>query len=431
MNIINIFKDGKSELALVVVVISILMLLFVPISPGLLDFLILSNFSLALVILLMTLYTDKPLSFSTFPSLILIATLFRLGLNISSTRLILNDAAAGKVIGAIGAYVVGGNYVIGMVVFLILIVVQYVVVTNGAQRVAEVAARFTLDSMPGKQMSIDADLNMGLIDEVTAKNRRLEIEREASFYGAMDGSTKFVKGDSIAGIIIIIINILGGLIIGVAQHGLSWGDSLHTFTLLTVGDGIVTQIPSLIIATATGIIITRAASDSKLGKELSGQISSQPSILVIVSISLGLCVFMPGLPMFQLILLMILVGMSSLFVIRKTSKINDEESKVDLPADKNSENKHVEDVYDLLRCDSFEVLMSQEVSDFISDSSNTLKLRLETYRKQFAKDFGLVLPEEKLIADGSREANSYEIRVHGARFAQGYVHSKKLPCHRQ
>ena len=207
----SLFK-GKSDLILVLLVIAILMMLFVPLPPVILDMLLILNFSFALLILLLTFYSDKPLSFSTFPSLLLITTLFRLGLNISATRLILDGGEAGQVIESVGAYVVGGNYVIGLVVFFILVVVQYVVVTNGAQRVAEVAARFTLDSMPGKQMSIDADLNMGLIDEHSAKERRQEIEKESNFYGAMDGATKFVKGDAIAGIIIILIDIIGGLI---------------------------------------------------------------------------------------------------------------------------------------------------------------------------------------------------------------------------
>lgn len=232
---------ANKDLLLVIAVVVILMMLFLPVPPLLLDILLITNFSLALLILMLTFYTDKPLSFSTFPSLLLIATLFRLGLNISATRLILNEGDAGEVISAIGGFVVGGNYIIGLVVFFILIVVQYVVVTNGAQRVAEVAARFTLDSMPGKQMSIDADLNMGLIDEHAAKRRRENIEKEANFYGAMDGASKFVKGDAIAGIIIILIDIIGGLTIGVAQRGLSWEEALQTYTLLTVGDGIVTQ----------------------------------------------------------------------------------------------------------------------------------------------------------------------------------------------
>src|SRR3954467_5664746 len=237
----NIFEKN-TDLVMVLLVVGILTVLFVPIPSVLLDFLILTNVSFALLILLLTFYMARPVEFSTFPSLLLIATLFRLSLNVAATRLILSDANAGKVISGIGSYVVGGNYVIGLIVFLILIVVQYVVVTNGAQRVSEVAARFTLDSMPGQQMSIDADLNMGLIDQARAGERRRSMEREANFYGAMDGASRFVKGDAIAGVIIILINIVGGLAIGIAQRGMSWSEALQTFTLLTVGDGIVTQV---------------------------------------------------------------------------------------------------------------------------------------------------------------------------------------------
>src|SRR3990167_8938468 len=243
----NVFGT-RSELVLVVAMVGILLVLFTPIPALLLDFLLILNFSIGLLILLLTFYTDKPLAFSTFPTILLIATLFRLSLNIASTRLILEEGYAGEVIGAIGEYVVGGNYVIGLVVFAILIVVQYVVVTNGAQRVAEVAARFTLDSMPGKQMSIDADLNMGFIDQAEAMRRRKLIEKEAGFYGAMDGASKFVKGDAIAGIVIMLINIIGGLVIGVMQMGMPWAEAMKTFTLLTIGDGIVTQVPALVIA---------------------------------------------------------------------------------------------------------------------------------------------------------------------------------------
>ncbi len=288
-------KDWHSNLFIIGVVM-ILMVIFIPVPAALLDFLQIVNFSVALLILLLTFCTDKPLSFSTFPSIILIATLFRLALNISATRLILGDGDAGQVIGAIGEFVVAGNYVIGFVVFIILVVVQYVVVTNGAQRVAEVAARFTLDSMPGKQMAIDADMNMGLIDEHEAKERRSNIEREASFYGAMDGATKFVKGDAIAGIIIILIDIIGGVSVGVAQHGMSWGDALSKYSLLTIGDGIVTQIPSLIIAVATGIIITRAATDYELSREIGRQVSSHPRTLIMVTLALIGALFLEGLP---------------------------------------------------------------------------------------------------------------------------------------
>jgi flagellar biosynthesis protein FlhA len=243
---------GKNaDLVLVGAVISILLILFAPIPSVLLDLLIIINFAFGLTILLLTFYVQRPVEFSTFPSLLLVATLYRLALNVAATRLILTDGDAGEVIGAIGSFAVKGSFVIGLVVFFILVVVQYVVVTSGAQRVSEVAARFVLDSVPGQQMSIDADLNMGLIDQNEAKRRRKDLEKEAAFYGAMDGASKFVKGDAVAGIIILLIDIFAGWIIGVAQLGMDWSQALQTFTLLTIGDGIVTQVPALIISVAT------------------------------------------------------------------------------------------------------------------------------------------------------------------------------------
>lgn len=422
----NFFKEGKSELILVLGVVAILMLLFVPIPPSLLDLLLLTNFSLALIILLLTFYTDRPLSFSTFPSLILIATLFRLGLNVSSTRLILNDASAGQVIGTIGDFVVGGNYVVGLVVFLILIVVQYVVVTNGAQRVAEVAARFTLDSMPGKQMSIDADLNMGIIDEHDAQKRRLDIEKEANFYGAMDGSTKFVKGDAIAGIIIILINIIGGLSIGVAQHGMSWGEAMHTFTLLTVGDGIVTQIPSLIIATATGIIITRAASDAQLGQELAKQITSHPKVLFIIAIALMCSLLMPGIPTFPVVFLASILAILGYFTAKSTHNHASVEDALGEHLDgEQVVNDPDSEIYQLTRVEPIELRLGGDAWEFVHADDSSLGMRLQSYRKQFALEFGLVLPKERFIQDKSIAPQNYQLFIHGAQVARGDVYAGK------
>jgi flagellar biosynthesis protein FlhA len=295
MNALGRLFGRHADVAMVLVVLGVLMVLFVPIPRPLLDFLILSNFSFAFLLLL-TFCMERPVEFSTFPSLLLLATLLRLSLNVAATRLILADGDAGRVIAAIGAYVVGGNFVVGLVVFLILIVVQYVVVTNGAQRVSEVAARFTLDSMPGQQMSIDADLNMGFIDQVEAQRRRRNLEKEAGFYGAMDGASKFVKGDAIAGILILFINIVGGLVIGVLQHKLPWAQALQTYTLLTIGDGIVTQVPALVIAVGTGIIVTRSASDGNLSHEALRQVTSFPKALVLVAVALAALLFLPGIP---------------------------------------------------------------------------------------------------------------------------------------
>ena len=251
--------NANSDVLLAVSVIFILALLVVPIPAILLDVLLALNIAIAIIILMVSMYLTNPLEISVFPGLLLILTIFRLGLNVASTRLILGEAYAGEVITAFGSFVVKGNYVVGFIIFLILVLIQFVVIVKGAGRIAEVAARFTLDGMPGKQMAIDADLNAGMITEKEARERRREISREAEFYGAMDGASKFVKGDAIAGLLITIVNILGGFVIGVAQRGMTFGDALQTYTLLTVGDGLVTQIPALIVAVASGMIVTRSA----------------------------------------------------------------------------------------------------------------------------------------------------------------------------
>lgn len=416
------FKQGKQDLFLVLGVIGILMALFTPIPAGILDFLIVLNFSFAFIILLLTFYTDKPLSFSTFPSILLIVTLFRLALNISATRLILDGGEAGQVIGAVGEFAVGGNYVIGLVVFMILIVVQYVVVTNGAQRVAEVAARFTLDSMPGKQMSIDADMNMGLIDEVEAKERRSNIEKEANFYGAMDGATKFVKGDAIAGIIIILIDIIAGLAVGVMQLDMSWSQALQTFTLLTIGDGIVTQIPSLIIATATGIIITRAASDAQLGQEIVNQVVSQPKVLFIVSIALFFAMLLPGLPTFTMFLLFAIFMALSLLAFkfsRSSTSTND-----DIKKDKKAEEHH-ESFDELLTIYPLELKVGKMLNKFIINDEEDVSQRVNTFRKQFVAKFGFVIPDLKIVENLDAGDFDYEISIQGNRIAKSQLFIEK------
>lgn len=423
MEMLSRMLRGKSDLILVILVVAILMTLFIPIPSVLLDVLLITNFSFGLLILLLTFYTDKPLSFSTFPSLLLIATLFRLGLNISATRLILNDGDAGQVIDTIGSYVVGGNYVIGLVVFFILVVVQYVVVTNGAQRVAEVAARFTLDSMPGKQMSIDADLNMGLIDELDAKARRKDIEKEANFYGAMDGASKFVKGDAIAGIIIILIDIVGGLAIGIAQMGMSWGEALQTYTLLTVGDGIVTQIPSLVIAVATGIIITRATSDGHLGKELTSQFTSQPMTLFIVGGALLGMAMMPGLPKLPIVMLAIFFIVVGFIAYRRSPALaQSEEEEIPSTATEGAlPGQTDEEILDsLLDVAPVELKLSPTLFDAI-ENSGLMASQLQAFRKQYAQEYGFVLPDIKIIKEVKLRTDEYGLFIFGARVAKGDI----------
>jgi flagellar biosynthesis protein FlhA len=290
------FFARNKDLALVLAILLIIIILFAPIPPAMLDLAIIINFGMGFTILLLTFYVNKPVEFSTFPALLLVATLYRLSLNVAATRLILTGADAGDVINSIGSFAVQGNFVIGLVVFIILVIVQYIVVTSGAQRVSEVAARFTLDSIPGQQMSIDADLNLGLIDQHEAQARRKELEREAAFYGAMDGASKFVKGDAIAGILILLINIIAGLIVGVVQMGMGWQEALQRFTLLTIGDGIATQLPALIISIATGIIVTRSSADRQLSTEIFSQLSSVPRIPLIVAGILMVLMLLPGMP---------------------------------------------------------------------------------------------------------------------------------------
>jgi flagellar biosynthesis protein FlhA len=413
---------SKRDVLLVLGVILILIILFTPIPPALLDFLLVLNFTGALLVLLITFFSDSPLSFSTFPSLLLITTLFRLALNISATRLILDSGNAGRVINAIGNYVVGGNYVIGLVVFLILVVVQYVVVTSGAQRVAEVAARFTLDSMPGKQMSIDADMNMGLIDEHEAKRRRSHVEKEASFYGAMDGATKFVKGDAIAGIMIILIDIVGGLAVGMVQHGMAWSDAAHRYTLLTVGDGIVTQIPSLVIAVATGIIVTRAASDSLLGTEIARQVLSNSYTLLIVGLALLGLLFLPGLPAWPVLLVLLGVGALILFSASSKTEPVDDVDKAPEPAAARAE----EDLYKLLSVEAIEIHLGSAIAAAYKARGLDLGERIATFRKQFALDGGFILPKVKMIQDLPLAADAYELHVQGSRVGRGELHFESL-----
>lgn len=405
-------RNSQSDLILVVAVIGILLILFTPIPPAFLDVFLIANFSFALLLLLLTFYVDKPLAFSTFPSLLLIATLFRLSLNISATRLILSDADAGHVIEAVGTHVVQGNYIIGIIVFAVLIVVQYVVVTNGAQRVAEVAARFTLDSMPGKQMAIDADLNAGLIDDKEARERRKKIEQESSFYGAMDGASKFVKGDAIAGIIIILINIIGGLVIGVAQLGMPWETALHTYTLLTVGDGIVTQIPALIISTGTGIIVTRASSDEFLSREISNQVTSHPKALLLITAGLFVVMLLPGIPVLPVLVVLSLVIALTVYAYRAQRRKAD-------AAPSSADTKPETTLYDEIAVEPIEICIGSSLVTLAGGDQSALMDRIVTFRRQHAMDMGFVIPKVRVRDNKKLGPNAYTISVNGAKVGDG------------
>lgn len=413
MNALRKILGANTDIFMVMLIVGVLMVLFTPIPSGLLDFLILANFSFALLILLLTFYMAKPVEFSTFPSMLLIATLFRLSLNVAATRLILRDADAGHVIGAIGSYVVGGNYVIGLIVFFILIVVQYVVVTNGAQRVSEVAARFTLDSMPGQQMSIDADLNMGFIDQQEAQRRRKNISKEAAFYGAMDGASKFVKGDAIAGIIIMMINIVGGLIIGVMQLGMSWAQALQSYTLLTIGDGIVTQVPALVISVGTGLIVTRSASDDNLSLESFRQMTSHPRTIILVAMALCGLIALPGIPALPALVLVAAYLAVYLFKLQAKKDTANAEQE-------NAESDVVEsDNYSLLSIEPVEVLFGAKLVPLLAGEETVFMERISAFRKQFALESGLILPNVRFRSGHKLGPNEYEISIFGVSAARG------------
>ncbi|MBX5444665.1 flagellar biosynthesis protein FlhA [Sphaerobacter sp.] len=409
-----------SDVVLAMGVIMIVTMMIVPIPPALVDVLITLNIAGALTILLVSIYLLEPLQFSAFPSLLLLATLYRLGLNVTSTRLILLRGDAGDVIAAFGSFVVGGNYVVGIVVFVILVVIQFVVITNGAGRVAEVAARFTLDAMPGKQMAIDADLNAGLITEDEARARRQQIAREANFYGAMDGASKFVKGDAIAGVIIIIVNIIGGVIIGALQRGLPIGEALRTYALLTVGDGLVSQIPALLISTATGIIVTRAStSDHDLGHDMVRQVLKNPRALAIGGALLLLLGVIPGLPKLPFFLIAVALLGASQLVRQHHRAAPVEEAPAETPAE--------DDMMDLLRVDPMELEIGYGLIPLVDETQGgTLLKRITLVRRQVALDLGITVPTIRIRDNLQLRPNEYRIKLRGVEVAGGEVYPDRL-----
>lgn len=401
---------NSRQFTLICGVILILLVLFSPIPPVALDLAILINIGLSLTILLLTLQVAKPVEFSTFPSLLLISTLLRLSLNIAATRLILTGGYAGEVIDAVGGFAVGGNFVVGLVVFFILVVVQYVVVTSGAQRVSEVAARFTLDSLPGQQMSIDADLNMGLIDQKEAVRRRRALEKEASFYGAMDGASKFVKGDAIASVIILLINIIAGWIIGVVQMGMVWDEALRHFTLLTIGDGIATQLPALIISTATGIIVTRSSADRELSTEVFQQLTSAPHIPLIVASMLFALLLLPSMPKWPLLILAPVIYFAWRRLRTKPAETveSDDASDPALGAA-------------ALASAPLAVAMGEELARRWRSNEAVIMERIAGLRDAHANALGVNFPAVKLVDSAQLGANEYEIRMFGARYANAEI----------
>lgn len=409
-----------SDILVAGLVVLILVMMIVPLPAFLLDALLVLNITCSLVILLLTMYTKDALEFSSFPSLLLIATLFRLALNVSSTRLILLHGYAGRVIEAFGNFVVGGNYVVGMVVFIILVIIQFVVITNGAGRVAEVAARFTLDAMPGKQMAIDADLNAGLIDEESARTRRRNIELEADFYGAMDGASKFVRGDAIAGVIITIVNILGGIVIGMLQLGLPIVDALQRYALLTVGDGLVSQIPALLISTATGIIVTRAAAQSNFGQEVIGQLLAQPRALAIATGLLVIFGLIPGLPKVPFFAL---AGIGGVLTYVVSSSKEAEISEREREKERAPAARQPESVMPLLAVDPLELEIGYGLLSFADEKQDDggLLRRVTMVRRQIALELGLVLPHVRIRDNIQLPPADYAIKIRGVEVARGEI----------
>ena len=404
---------GNSDILLALGVVMVLVVMIFPLPTVMMDLLLALNFAAAMLILLVSMYIRKPLQFSVFPGLLLIITLFRLSLNVASTRLILGQAYAGKIILAFGDFVVKGNYIVGLIIFLILVIINFVVITKGAGRVAEVAARFTLDSMPGKQMSIDADLNAGLINEDEARRRRIEITQEADFYGSMDGASKFVRGDAIAGLIITLLNIAGGLIIGVAQHGMPMGEAMRTYTQLTVGDGLVSQIPALIISTTAGLVVTRTATDSHLGWDLTSQIFSSPRAIYLASgvlLALGIT---PGLPLLPFLILGAITGTIGYMV--KGSHEAQEEAVEEEPVE-----KVVDEIEDYLRVDPIELEIGYGLIPLVdSEQGGDLLLRITQLRKQCASEIGVVIPPIRIRDNIQLKPNEYVIIIRSVETARG------------
>ncbi|NLP30865.1 MAG: flagellar biosynthesis protein FlhA [Clostridiales bacterium] len=412
-----------------VFVIMIVALIVIPLPPFFLDFMFIVSITVSLIILLSTMFIAGPLEFSIFPAMLLITTLLRLALNISSTRLILsNQGEAGQVIKTFGTFVLRGNAVVGFVVFIIIVVVQFVVITKGAERIAEVSARFTLDAMPGKQMAIDADLSSGLIDEDEAKKRRQDIQREAEFYGAMDGATKLVKGDAIASIIISFINLLGGIIIGMVQGGMDFNQVLTVYSIATVGDGLVSQIPALMISSATGMIVARAASEGNLNEDVKKQFLSQPNALLLAGIIILFMALIPGAPILQIALLaavLIALGVSLLRVTKEREiKLEQQqmEELIEKETDEVSYYRNIDNVYDLLGVEPIEMEFGYSLLPLVDEASGgTFIDRIVIFRKQFALDMGVVIPTVRLRDNGLINPNQYIIKIKGEEVARGEV----------
>lgn len=413
------------KLAAPVAVVAIIMLLVVPIPAMLLDILISVNIIASLLVLMTTLFIKRPLDLSIFPSLVLVMTMFRLGLNVASTRLVLRDGYAGEVIDAFGHFVVGGSLVIGMVIFLILTVIQFAVITNGSGRAAEVAARFTLDAMPGKQMAIDADLNAGLIDESEARRRRAEVANEADFFGAMDGGAKFVKGDAIAGIVITLINLVGGFVIGMVQRGMSAGEAIEVYSILSIGDGLVTQIPAILISVATGLVVTRSTGDDDLGTAAGTQLTQSREAMMVAGAASWVLALIPGIPKVPFLL-----AGAAMFALALRKKKKDAQSAA-LAAVEEAQSKAVapagdttEALLEQMRVHALEILLAPDLVDLVGGSADQdLLARVKALRRKTALDLGFVLPPVRTRDSVDLPASTYSLRMSGVEVGSGQAPS--------
>jgi len=413
--------DRYSDFLTAGIVVLIIVMILVPLSPFILDLLIAFNFALSLLVMLVTMYTQEPLHFSVFPTLLLLATVFRLAINIAVTRQILVNANAGAMVKAFGNFVISGNLIVGLVVFFIIVIVQFVVITSGANRVAEVAARFTLDAMPGKQMSIDADLNAGLISEEEARKRREDVAREADFYGAMDGASKFVKGDAIAAVVVVFVNLLGGLAVGAFQKGMDLNAAVNTYSLLTIGAGLVVQVPALLVSTATGVIITRAAAEANLGSDLSRQLLRQPRALQVGAGIIGLMALLPGLPKLSLLAMALGTFGVSLALRREVQEAVPEAEVEEEPLGPRTR----EEVLELVKVDPMELELGYDLIPVVDPGSGSDFMdRVILVRRQIALELGIVVPPIRLRDNLALSPNQYRILIRGAEVARGELQTR-------
>lgn len=423
--------NAKSYLDMAVAfgIMGIVLMIIIPIPTSLLDVFIALNITIGTVVILLTMFTTEVLQLSVFPTLLLITTLFRLGLNISSTRLILRDGYAGKIIETFGNFVTGDNYVVGIIIFLIIIVIQFVVITNGAGRVSEVSARFTLDAMPGKQMSIDADLNSGLISEIEARERREKIQNEASFYGAMDGASKFVKGDAIAGIVITIINVIGGIIIGVVQQGMPAGEAATTYIKLTIGDGLVSQIPALLISTASGILVTRSSSSENFGNLLLKQLTGFPKVLAVASTVLLFLGFIPGLPKMAFFLFSAATGISAYLLYKEEKEKASMQIQTEQEELIETEKREPENVTNLIAVEPMDIEIGYGLIPLADEAAGgDLLQRIASVRRQCAIEMGIIVQPIRIRDNLQLKTNEYVIKIRGTVIEKGDLMPNMILC---